>query len=67
MPEFALDRLAGVDHFDVYDGLPHEQLVADQLAFMRRHLLPGQAIPLPAGSSGGGKIRNKGRKGRLQC
>jgi alpha-beta hydrolase superfamily lysophospholipase len=30
----------GVDHFDVYDGPAHEALVADQLAFFRRHLLP---------------------------
>jgi uncharacterized protein len=29
----------GVDHFDVYDGPAHEALVADQLAFLRRHLL----------------------------
>jgi alpha-beta hydrolase superfamily lysophospholipase len=31
-----------VDHFDVYDGPAHEALLADQLAFLRRHLL-GQA------------------------
>jgi pimeloyl-ACP methyl ester carboxylesterase len=30
----------GVDHFDVYDGPEHEALVADQLDFLRRHLLP---------------------------
>jgi alpha-beta hydrolase superfamily lysophospholipase len=29
----------GVDHFDVYDGPEHEALVADQLEFLRRHLL----------------------------
>ncbi len=29
----------GVDHFDIYDGAAHEALVADQLAFLRRHLL----------------------------
>ncbi|MFI4989427.1 MAG: alpha/beta hydrolase [Solirubrobacterales bacterium] len=29
----------GVDHFDIYDGPAHEALVADQLAFLRRHLL----------------------------
>ena len=34
----------GVDHFDVYDGPEHEAVVADQLAFLRRHLLdPGRA------------------------
>jgi alpha-beta hydrolase superfamily lysophospholipase len=29
----------GVDHFDVYDGPEHEALVADQIEFLRRHLL----------------------------
>ena len=29
----------GVDHFDIYDGPQHEAVVADQLAFLRRHLL----------------------------
>jgi alpha-beta hydrolase superfamily lysophospholipase len=28
-----------VDHFDIYDGPEHEALVADQLDFLRRHLL----------------------------
>ncbi len=28
----------GVDHFDIYDGPHHETLVADQLAFLHRHL-----------------------------
>lgn len=28
----------GVDHFDIYDGPAHHDVVADQLAFMRRHL-----------------------------
>jgi pimeloyl-ACP methyl ester carboxylesterase len=32
----------GVDHFDIYDGPQHEKLVADQLAFLRRHLQPGE-------------------------
>ncbi len=31
----------GIDHFDIYDGPAHEALVADQLAFLRRHLLAG--------------------------
>jgi alpha-beta hydrolase superfamily lysophospholipase len=31
----------GVDHFDIYDAPQHEAVVADQLAFLRRHLLPG--------------------------
>jgi pimeloyl-ACP methyl ester carboxylesterase len=29
----------GVDHFDIYDGPQHEALVADEIAFLRRHLL----------------------------
>jgi alpha-beta hydrolase superfamily lysophospholipase len=29
----------GVDHFDIYDGPQHEAVVADQLDFLRRHLL----------------------------
>jgi len=28
----------GVDHFDIYDGPEHEVVVADQIAFLRRHL-----------------------------
>jgi uncharacterized protein len=29
----------GVDHFDIYDGPRHEAVVADEVAFLRRHLL----------------------------
>jgi pimeloyl-ACP methyl ester carboxylesterase len=29
----------GVDHFDVYDGPGHEAVVADEVDFLRRHLL----------------------------
>jgi uncharacterized protein len=29
----------GVGHFDIYDGSGHEALLADQLDFLRRHLL----------------------------
>lgn len=35
----------GVDHFDIYDGPAHEALLADQLAFLRRHLLDGRESP----------------------
>lgn len=28
----------GVDHFDIYDGPEHEAVVADEIAFLRRHL-----------------------------
>jgi alpha-beta hydrolase superfamily lysophospholipase len=38
-PSGELRTYPGVDHFDVYDGLAHEALVADQLDFLRRHLL----------------------------
>jgi alpha-beta hydrolase superfamily lysophospholipase len=33
-----LRTYAGVDHFDIYDGPEHEAVVADELAFLRRHL-----------------------------
>ncbi|HSR94190.1 MAG TPA: alpha/beta fold hydrolase [Solirubrobacterales bacterium] len=29
----------GVDHFDIYDGPEHEAVVADEVAFLSRHLL----------------------------
>jgi alpha-beta hydrolase superfamily lysophospholipase len=38
-PHGELRTYPGVDHFDVYDGAEHEALVADQLDFLRRHLL----------------------------
>jgi pimeloyl-ACP methyl ester carboxylesterase len=38
-PSGELRTYPGVDHFDVYDGPAHEALVADQLDFLRRHLL----------------------------
>lgn len=31
----------GVDHFDIYDGPEHEAVVADEIEFLRRHLLQG--------------------------
>lgn len=37
-PKGELRLYPGVDHFDVYDGSVHEELVADQLDFLRRHL-----------------------------
>ncbi len=30
----------GVDHFDIYDGAEFEAVVSDEVAFLRRHLLP---------------------------
>ncbi|MDX6608641.1 MAG: hypothetical protein QOF85_566 [Solirubrobacterales bacterium] len=38
-PKGELRTYPGVDHFDIYDGPAHEALVADQLDFLRRHLL----------------------------
>ena len=38
-PQGELRTYPGVDHFDIYDGPQHEALVADQIAFLRRHLL----------------------------
>ncbi len=37
-PRGELRTYPGVDHFDVYDGPAHEAFVADQVAFLRRHL-----------------------------
>jgi fermentation-respiration switch protein FrsA (DUF1100 family) len=41
----------GVDHFDIYDGPHHEKLLADQLAFLNRHLRLGPSPAVPPGSS----------------
>jgi alpha-beta hydrolase superfamily lysophospholipase len=38
-PKGELHTYPGVDHFDIYDGPEHEAVVADQLDFLRRHLL----------------------------
>jgi alpha-beta hydrolase superfamily lysophospholipase len=38
-PKGELRTYPGVDHFDIYDGPTHEELVADQLDFLKRHLL----------------------------
>jgi dienelactone hydrolase len=51
----------GVDHFDIYDGAHHEQFVADQLLFMRRHLQPGEPTFLPVASPGAGAADTAGR------
>ncbi len=50
-PRGELRTYPGVDHFDIYDGPEHEAVVADQLAFLRRHLL---------GADGGGTARTEG-------
>ncbi len=36
-----LHTYPGVDHFDIYDGPQHEAIVADEIAFLRRHLGDG--------------------------
>ncbi len=38
-PQGELRTYPGVDHFDIYDGPQHEAVLADQLAFLCRHLL----------------------------
>ena len=38
-PHGELRTYAGVDHFDIYDGPEHEAVLADEVAFLRRHLL----------------------------
>jgi alpha-beta hydrolase superfamily lysophospholipase len=38
-PQGELRTYPGIDHFDIYDGPAHEAIVADQLDFLRRHLL----------------------------
>jgi uncharacterized protein len=37
-PRGELRTYPGVGHFDVYDGPPFEAVIADQIAFLRRHL-----------------------------
>ncbi|MFL5872807.1 MAG: alpha/beta hydrolase [Solirubrobacterales bacterium] len=38
-PRGELRTYPGVDHFDIYDGPEHDAIVADQIDFLRRHLL----------------------------
>src|SRR5215207_896862 len=38
-PHGVLRVYPGVDHFDVYDGAGHETVIADELAFLERHVL----------------------------
>lgn len=38
-PRGELRTYPGVDHFDIYDGPQHEAILADQLVFLRHHLL----------------------------
>jgi alpha-beta hydrolase superfamily lysophospholipase len=41
-PQGELRTYPGVDHFDIYDGPEHEAVVADEIDFLRRHLLAGE-------------------------
>ena len=38
-PKGEVRTYPGVAHFDIYDGPEHEAVVADEVAFLRRHLL----------------------------
>ena len=38
-PHGELRTYPGVDHFDIYDGPEHEAVVADEVEFLRRHLV----------------------------
>jgi uncharacterized protein len=38
-PKGELRTYPGVGHFDIYNGRAHEEVIADQLDFLRRHLL----------------------------
>jgi len=49
-PRGELRTYPGVDHFDIYDGPAHEAVVADEVAFLRRHLLDGERAGSTAGS-----------------
>jgi uncharacterized protein len=40
-----------VDHFDIYDGPPHEAVVADELAFLYRHLVNRSLVGVPIAGS----------------
>jgi len=42
-PQGELRTYPGVDHFDIYDGPEFEAVVADEVEFLKRHLLRGTA------------------------
>ena len=50
-PLAELRTYPGVDHFDIYDGPEHEAVVADEIDFLRRHLLDA---PLRSRRAGAG-------------
>ncbi|WP_194827920.1 alpha/beta hydrolase [Nocardia sp. XZ_19_231] len=44
-PRAELRLYPGVDHFDIYDGPQHEAVVADQIAFLHRHVGEQDSTP----------------------
>lgn len=40
-----------IDHFDIYDGPPHEAVVGDEVAFLHRHLLIRSLLGVPNAAS----------------
>jgi pimeloyl-ACP methyl ester carboxylesterase/predicted ester cyclase len=40
-----------IDHFDIYDGPPHEAVVGDEVAFLHRHLLMRSLVGVPKAAS----------------
>jgi predicted ester cyclase len=40
-----------VGHFEIYDGPPHEEVVADELAFLYRHLFDRSLVGVPIAGS----------------
>jgi alpha-beta hydrolase superfamily lysophospholipase len=49
-PLAELRTYPGVDHFDIYDGPQHEAVVAEEVAFLRHHLLGATLRPKRAGA-----------------
>jgi pimeloyl-ACP methyl ester carboxylesterase len=43
-PHGELRTYPGVDHFDIYDGPEHEQVVADEVRFLQRTLGPASSL-----------------------
>jgi uncharacterized protein len=41
----------GIDHFDIYDGPPHEAVAGDEVAFLHRHLLIRSLAGVPKAAS----------------
>jgi pimeloyl-ACP methyl ester carboxylesterase len=48
-----------IDHFDIYDGPPHEAVVADELEFLYRHLLGRSLLGAPKVATVTPRIRLK--------